>query len=86
MASRRRFRDGAAVQDRPGAVRCVPSGTRNHKEPFGRRRYVLAALAGLAGEPAGTPWDPELAATMRYRNLRIEEELTLDALLEDLTP
>src|SRR5712691_9280005 len=28
LASRRRFRDGAAVQDRPGPVRRVPSGTR----------------------------------------------------------
>ena len=44
----------------------------------------LAALAGLVGEPAATPWDPELAAAMRHLNLRIEEELTLDALLQDL--
>ncbi len=43
-------------------------------------------LAGLAGVPAATPWDPELAAAMRHRNLRIEEELTLDALLQDLSP
>jgi uncharacterized protein (TIGR02679 family) len=42
--------------------------------------------APLAGEPAATPWDPELAAAMRHRNVRIEEELTLDALLEDLSP
>jgi uncharacterized protein (TIGR02679 family) len=45
----------------------------------------LAALAGLVGEPAATPWDPELAAAMRHVNLRIEEELTLDALLQDLS-
>jgi len=45
-----------------------------------------AGLTGLAGEPAATPWDPELAAAMRRRNLRIEEELTLDALLQDLSP
>ena len=43
-----------------------------------------APLTGLAGEPAATPWDPELAASMRHRNLRIEEELTLDLLLADL--
>jgi uncharacterized protein (TIGR02679 family) len=43
-------------------------------------------LAGLVGESAETPWDPELAAAMRHRNLRIEEELTLDALLQDLSP
>ena len=48
--------------------------------------YPLMPLAGLAGEPAATPWDPELAAAMRRRNVRIEEELTLDALLEDLSP
>jgi len=46
----------------------------------------LAPLARLAGEPAATPWDPELAAAMRHHNLRIEEELTLDALLQDLGP
>lgn len=40
----------------------------------------------LAGEPATTPWDPELAAAMRHHNLRVEEELVLDALLGDLSP
>jgi uncharacterized protein (TIGR02679 family) len=42
-------------------------------------------LAPLLGEPVATPWDPELAAVMRYRGIRIEEELTLDALLQDLS-
>jgi uncharacterized protein (TIGR02679 family) len=46
----------------------------------------LPPLAGLVGESAETPWDPELAAAMRHRNLRIEEELTLDVLLQDLSP
>jgi uncharacterized protein (TIGR02679 family) len=45
----------------------------------------LPPLAGLVGESAETPWDPELAAAMRNRNLRIEEELTLDTLLQDLS-
>jgi uncharacterized protein (TIGR02679 family) len=44
----------------------------------------LTRLPGLTGVPAPTPWDPELAAAMQLRNLRIEEELILDALLEDL--
>jgi uncharacterized protein (TIGR02679 family) len=44
----------------------------------------LTPLAGLTGEPAATPWDPELAEVMRARNVRIEEELSLDALLRDL--
>jgi uncharacterized protein (TIGR02679 family) len=41
-------------------------------------------LAPLAGEPAATPWDPELASVMGHRGVRIEEELTLDLLLQDL--
>ena len=41
-------------------------------------------MAGLVGEPTATPWDPEPAA-MRHCNVRIEEELTLDALLQDLS-
>jgi uncharacterized protein (TIGR02679 family) len=45
----------------------------------------LTPLAGLAGEPVATPWDPELAAAMRRRNVRVEEELTLEALLGDLS-
>jgi uncharacterized protein (TIGR02679 family) len=45
----------------------------------------LTPLAALAGEPAATPWDPELAGAMRRRSVRIEEELTLDALLQDLS-
>ena len=48
--------------------------------------HPLTPLAGLVGEPAATPWDPELAAAMRHRNVRIEEELMLDALLQDLSP
>jgi uncharacterized protein (TIGR02679 family) len=46
----------------------------------------LTPLAPLVGEPAATPWDSELAAVMNHRNVRIEEELTLDALLQDLSP
>jgi uncharacterized protein (TIGR02679 family) len=46
--------------------------------------HPLAALGGLTGEPTSTPWDPKLAATMRHYDLRVEEELTLDALLQDL--
>jgi uncharacterized protein (TIGR02679 family) len=45
----------------------------------------LTPLAGLFGEPTETPWDPELTAAMRQCNVRIEEELTLDALLQDLS-
>lgn len=47
--------------------------------------HPLTPLAGLAGEPAATPWAPELAAAMRHHNVRIEEELMLDALLQDLS-
>ena len=52
--------------------------------------YEAAAAAApvllpLSGEPAATPWDPELADAMRLRGIRIEEELTLDALLRDLS-
>ena len=47
--------------------------------------HPLTPLASLAGEPTATPWDPELAAAMRHRNVRVEEELTLDALLHDLS-
>jgi uncharacterized protein (TIGR02679 family) len=48
--------------------------------------HPLAPFAELVGEPAATPWEPELAAVMRHHNVRIEEELTLDALLQDLSP
>jgi uncharacterized protein (TIGR02679 family) len=47
--------------------------------------HSFAGPAGLAGEPAPTPWDPELAAAMRRHKLRVEEELTLDGLLQDLS-
>jgi uncharacterized protein (TIGR02679 family) len=47
--------------------------------------HPIPARTGLVGEPAATPWDPELAAAMRQLNLRIEEELTLDSLIEDLS-
>jgi uncharacterized protein (TIGR02679 family) len=47
--------------------------------------HPLTPLKELAGEPAATPWDPELTTAMRQRNVRIEEELTLDTLLQDLS-
>jgi len=45
----------------------------------------LAPLVELDGDSAPTPWDPELAAAMLHHRVRVEEELTLDALLEDLS-
>jgi uncharacterized protein (TIGR02679 family) len=39
----------------------------------------------LRGDPVPTPWDPQLAAEMLRQRIRIEEELTLDALLDDLS-
>jgi hypothetical protein len=42
------------------------------------------ALAPLPGAPATTPWDPELAAAMRCHGVRVEEEFTIDTLLQDL--
>jgi hypothetical protein len=44
-----------------------------------------ARLPRLTGEPVATPWDSGLAAAMARREVRIEEELTLDSLLTDLT-
>jgi uncharacterized protein (TIGR02679 family) len=51
-----------------------------------RAAQTLAPLTTLAGEAAETPWDPELASAMRRHNLRVEEELVIDALLQDLSP
>jgi uncharacterized protein (TIGR02679 family) len=61
-----------------------------HPWRYDRHAYEAAALAAhplapLAGNPTTTPWDPELASVMRQRNVRIEEELTLDTLLQDLS-
>jgi uncharacterized protein (TIGR02679 family) len=46
---------------------------------------VATRLPRLVGEPVATPWDPGLAAAMARHNVRLEEELSLDALLADLT-
>jgi len=63
----------AAAYPRQSAVAAHPPGP-------------LAGLGRLAGDPAATPWDPELAVAMRRHDLRVEEELTLDDLLADLGP
>ncbi|PSL06856.1 uncharacterized protein (TIGR02679 family) [Haloactinopolyspora alba] len=42
------------------------------------------ALPHLADDEQSTPWDPELAEAMRVHRVRIEEELVLDTLLDDL--
>jgi uncharacterized protein (TIGR02679 family) len=57
---------------------------------FDHLAYEAAALAAhpltpLVGEASATPWDPELASAMARRNVRIEEELTIDFLLQDLS-
>jgi hypothetical protein len=44
--------------------------------------HPLATFGGLAADPAATPWDPELATAMWHLNIRVKEELTLDALLQ----
>jgi uncharacterized protein (TIGR02679 family) len=44
----------------------------------------LPGLPRLTGEPAATPWDPGLADAMTRHGVRVEEELSLDALLADL--
>jgi len=44
----------------------------------------LASTTGLAGKPSATPWDPGLGAAMGRHDRRIEEELTIDGLLNDL--
>lgn len=40
----------------------------------------------LAGKPAVSPWDPDLASALAEHGVRIEEEAVLDALLADLGP
>jgi len=72
------------------AVRC-----RVNWQPWRYNRLAYAAAISapslptpggrLNGDPAPTPWDPELAAEMLRHRIRIEEELTLDALLGDLS-
>ena len=46
--------------------------------------HAAARLPRLAGDPVATPWDPGLADAMARRDVRVEEEISLDALLADL--
>lgn len=51
------------------------------------RAAVAAASSAplpLAGTPAPSPWDPDLATALAEHGVRIEEEAALDALLADL--
>ncbi len=43
-----------------------------------------AAARPLSGNPAPSPWDPDLAAALAEHGTRIEEEAVLDLLLADL--
>jgi hypothetical protein len=67
------YQSAVAAHPRQSAVVAHPPGP-------------LAGLGRLTGDPAATPWDPELAVAMRRHDLRVEEELTLDDLLQDLGP
>lgn len=51
--------------------------------------YLAAVSAGASGSLTGRPveaaWDADLAEAMQKQGVRVEEELVLDELLEDLT-
>jgi uncharacterized protein (TIGR02679 family) len=79
------------------AVRQRVSQGQSHWQPwrYDRDAYEAAATAALAGHAAArlprlggelvaTPWDPGLATAMARHDVRVEEELSLDALLADL--
>ncbi|MFF2848442.1 TIGR02679 family protein [Streptomyces sp. NPDC058001] len=46
----------------------------------------LTDASELTGSPAETAWDPDLAAALSERGVRVEEEAVLDDLLADLEP
>jgi len=58
----------------------VDTGRVTTVEDFHRKR----SLYQLTGDPASTPWDPDLATAMAHHDVRVEEELFLDTLLADL--
>ena len=82
-----------------GGIR-IASGVRQRTDQgrwlpwrYNRDAYEAAlAMAGpagqlprLTGEPVATPWDPGLVDAMSRRGVRVEEELSLDVLLADLS-
>ncbi|WP_030171369.1 TIGR02679 family protein [Spirillospora albida] len=53
---------------------------------YDKASYLEAASPSpLTGRPSPTPWDPDLAEAMTERAVRVEEELVLPTLLNDLT-
>ena len=50
-----------------------------------RLRMPRRGCPGSAGAPVATLWDPSLADATARRDLRIEEELSPDTLIADLT-
>jgi uncharacterized protein (TIGR02679 family) len=75
--------------------RVAQSGSHWQPWRYDRDSYEAAARAMLAshdaappprltGDPASTPWDPDLATAMAHHDVRVEEELFLDILLADL--
>ncbi|MEV6908628.1 TIGR02679 family protein [Amycolatopsis sp. NPDC051071] len=53
---------------------------------FDASAYTATSVTGgpLTGNPAAAAWDPELRPALERRGVRIEEELVLPALLDDL--
>jgi len=49
-----------------------------------RRHQQAGQLAELGGSAVDTPWDPLLSTAMTRHGVRVEEELVLDALVDDL--
>ncbi|MFC8728892.1 MULTISPECIES: DUF2399 domain-containing protein [Streptomyces] len=62
-------------------MRHVPG---RHRTDDYRRATTHRGLPLLAGAPAVTPWDPELASVFKKFGVRVEEEAVLDELIADL--
>jgi uncharacterized protein (TIGR02679 family) len=83
-------RIASAVRQHVGQQQLDWQPWRYDRDAYEAAAAVLAGPAAtrlpqLTGEPAATPWDPGLADAMARRGVRVEEELSLDALLADLS-
>ncbi|OIJ97356.1 TIGR02679 family protein [Streptomyces monashensis] len=65
-------------------LRHVPWHPWRYRADDYRRAATHPGLPLLAGAPAATPWDPELASALKEFGVRVEEEVVLDELIADL--
>ncbi|MFJ9173885.1 TIGR02679 family protein [Streptomyces sp. NPDC102360] len=76
--------DWGGLRIAAGLLRHAPWQPWRYRATDYRRAARRTGLPPLTGSPAASPWEPELAHALQDFGVRVEEEIVIDELIEDL--